>query len=163
MANMVTNVYVAYSMGVVPYTDSWLKSTQDIMLWLLKKSMHIPINMDDEPFFMSVENGGRGLISLIDLNVMATCASVLHLMNGDTLGGAVVLASWNHANVALIPSVNQWLQALTTLKLVVWPKLCDLVLVGNLVDCLATVDVLIKKGIHWWSQLLVGEELIDWA
>lgn len=41
---MVTNVYISYSMGVVPYTNEWLKATQDITLRSLKKSMH----MDDE-------------------------------------------------------------------------------------------------------------------
>jgi len=74
VANMVTNAYVVYSMGVVPYTSEWLKKAQGITLHSLKKTMHILVNMDDEPFFMNVESGGWGLISLIDLNTAVTCA-----------------------------------------------------------------------------------------
>jgi hypothetical protein len=163
IANMVTNAYVAYSMGVVPYTNDWLKEMQGITLRSLKKSMHIPINMDDEPFFMSIQSSGHGLVSLIDLNTATTCAHVYHLMNSDTLGGDVTTTNWNHAKVRQVQSTHLWLHSLDTLKLVAWPKLWDLNLIGHLVNSPKLAKMLLHSSIYKWSQLLVEGELVNHA
>jgi hypothetical protein len=97
VANMVTTAYVSYSMGIVTYPDHWLCMLQAITLTTLKKAMRLPANVDNEPFFMSMQGGGRGLVNLIDLNRAVTCALTYQEINGHSLSHHTTTAAWNLA------------------------------------------------------------------
>jgi hypothetical protein len=130
ISNMVTNAYVGYSMGVVRYPAEFLHTLQNITLATLRQSMRIPANMDHEPFFMPVEEGGRGLVSLLDLQAAITCASTFHELNSHSLSKHTTTATWTHAYAIPNSNVSNWLDALKAIGLTAWPKIRDVDIVG---------------------------------
>ncbi len=77
VSNMVANAFVTYGMCVIPYPAQWIAEIQEIILATIKASMQVPRNTGDEPFFMLVSKGGRGLVHLADLQAAITCSSTL--------------------------------------------------------------------------------------
>jgi hypothetical protein len=77
ISNMVINALVGYSMCVVQYPHTWLHKVQSSIVAVLKRSMHIPANLDIEPFLMAPGEGGRGLVSLVDLQNATLCACTI--------------------------------------------------------------------------------------
>lgn len=91
-------------MGVIRYPTEFLHKLQNITLSTLHQSMHIPANMDQEPFFMPVEEGGHGLVSLLNLQAAITCASTFHKFNSHSLSKYTTTATWTHMYV--VPGSN---------------------------------------------------------
>lgn len=123
VSNMVTNAYAAYSMGVVQYPTHFLTDLQNITLTMLKRSMRIPANMDNAPFFMPAHEGGRGLVSLLDLQAVITCAATFHELNSGSLSHQTTTTMWTHAYAIPGSNMSNWLTELTRVGLMAWPRL----------------------------------------
>ncbi len=90
--------------------------------------------MDCEPFFMPIEDGGRGLVSLFDLQAAITCASTFHELNSHSLSKRTTTATWTHVYAVPNSIISNWLSALNAIGLTAWPKLRDVNIVGHAVD-----------------------------
>jgi ribonuclease HI len=154
LTNMVMNAFVAYSMCVVPFAYDWVKTTQDLITRELKSSMGIASNMDNEPFFMPISEGGRGLTNLHDLQTAISCACTLQEMTSISLSARTTAATWHHAFTTNDSAVARWVAALKTQGWQAWPRWRDLDWVGNYVNDPALAHALVAKGLFRWSDVL---------
>jgi hypothetical protein len=159
VSNAVSNAFVAYSMGIVPYTKEWLLTIQHIILTTIKQSMQVPTNAEDEPFFMPASEGGRGLVHLLDLQVAIKCSSTLRELTSMALSSTTTNASWNHAYTVNGSLIDGWVKALADQGWQAWPKLRDLDWVGHFTQDPALAHSLVGRGILRWSQLVQGGRL----
>jgi hypothetical protein len=152
IANMVTTAYASYSMGIVSYPNHWLQALQSITLITLKKAMCLPANVDDEPFFMAKQEGGRGLVNLVDLNKAITCALTYRELNGHSLSHLSTAATWDLARPTH-GNIGAWIEALRGQGLTPWPKIKDINFLGHASCSPLLLKALAKRNISKWSQL----------
>jgi hypothetical protein len=148
LANMVLNAYVAYGMSVVPFPSKWIDSVQGLILQALKTSMGVPSNMDDEPFFMPIAEGGRGLVHLQDLQTAVECACTLQEMTSISLSAHTTTATWHHAFTNNDTTIAQWVNALHTQGWQAWPRWRNLDWVGNYIQDPSLAHRLVAKGLY---------------
>jgi ribonuclease HI len=154
ISNVVTNAFVAYGMCVVPYPKKWLLEVQAITLATIKSSMRVPRNADDEPFFMPVRMGGRGLVSLVDLQSAHACSNTLRELTTVALSSTTIGASWQHAYAIKNSHIERWVHALRDQGWQAWPRLRDLDWIGHFAPDPALAYSLVGRGICRWSQLV---------
>ncbi len=159
VSNMVTNVFIAHSMCIVPYPRVWLMDLQHITLTTIKQSMQVPTNADDELFFMAAREGGWGLVHLLDLQTAITCSSTLCKLTLLTFSAKTASGIWHHTYMINNSMVGHWVEALKAQGWQVWPKLRDLDWVGHFAADPALAYSLTQRGIHHWSQMTQGGTL----
>jgi len=153
ISNVVINALVGYSMCVVQYPQIWLSGVQRSIIAALKRSMRIPANMDEEPFLMTPNEGGRGLVSLIDLQNAVLCARTAQELASQALSSRTINATWHHAFAYNDSHIGRWTAAIKDMGWQAWPRTSDLDWVGHFVADPALAHALVSKGIFRWSHM----------
>ncbi len=122
--------------------------------------MGVPSNADDEPFFMARAEGGRGLVSLHDLQMAIACACTLQEMMLVSLSVLTTTATWNHALLNNDTAVARWASALKTQGWQAWPRWRDIDWVGHHVQDPLLAHSLISKGLYRWSEIFCNSTLL---
>ncbi len=156
---MVVNAIVGYSMCVVQYPQSWLSNVQRSIIAALKQSMRIPANMDDKPFLMPPSEGGRGLVSLKDLQSAVLCVRTAQELTSQALSSHTINATWHHAFVFNDSHIGRWTAAIREMGWQAWPRTSDLDWVGHFVADPALAHTLVSKGIFRWLHMTDSNRL----
>ncbi|ELR20019.1 uncharacterized protein ACA1_113640 [Acanthamoeba castellanii str. Neff] len=128
-------------------TDNRIYISNRSIITALKRSTRIPANMDEEPFLMAPDEGGRGLISLIDLQNAILCARTAQELASQALSSRTIHATWYHAFVYNNSHIGRWTTAIREMGWQAWPRTSDLDWVGHFVADPALAHALVSKGI----------------
>jgi exonuclease III len=91
--NAGANAIIAYSMPIINHPRAWLTRMENALASLLRSKLNLPPRYDLEPMFMSVSDGGIGLVSLLALQEAHNCSSTTLLLNAGSIATATILAS----------------------------------------------------------------------
>jgi hypothetical protein len=131
ISNIVSNTYITYSMAVIHYDSKWLAKLDKITNTTINHSMGLKANSNTKPLYATTKEGGKGLISLIDLQEATTCAQTIKELNSTTLSALSTNNMWYKNPVLEGPSMTRWKSALHKNAITIKPKSMDLSIIGH--------------------------------
>ena len=155
-SNAVSNSYVAYSMAVIHYDRPWLEKLDKYTATTINKAMGLRANANHKPLFLDVIRGGKGLVSLVDLQDAITCSQTITEMNSNTLSAGTTQNTW-YANLRPTHTTHTHMkEALQRNNLIVRTKTTGPDVIGHNPTFSDLALELLKQGYVRWSSITTG-------
>lgn len=159
VSNMVSNSYVAYSMAVVPYDTAWLRGLDRYTSTTIKHAMGLSANAKDAPLYTTSAVGGKGLISLVDLQDTIQCDQTMIEMNNNMLSALTAKSTWYLKWRVEGGTNTHWEDALTHHKLTTKPRERNNAVIRNADIPPTIIATLHKKGCANWDKITTNNKL----
>jgi ribonuclease HI len=153
ISNMVSNSYVAYSMATIHYDQKWLMDLNHCTAITINKAMGLHTHSNQKPLFLDPGQGGKGLVSLIDLQDSITCSQTATEMNSHTLSALTTQNTWYSAMHMEHTTNTHAKEVLQRNKLVIHTKNNDLNIIGNHKDFQELAAELLQHGYAKWMDI----------